>query len=250
MNQAREVCREQDARVAGMREDQVDTFYSCLSCQSLTPYHLCIITPEKAGMCGAVNFLDCQARYEINPNGPNQPIVKEGCLDQAAGEWESINRYVYDHSQKKFSRVCLHSILDDPPTVSSLCECLTVLVPEANGVMVIAREDPSMTPLGMTFADLMSMAVSAQTPGIIGHAKSYLVSDKFLAAEGGIKRVVWMSTALKEELAEGLKEACQRGGEPDLVDKIADGDTCTDSEGLLAFLAEKGHPALTMDPMI
>jgi len=250
LEQAREVYRERDARVAGMREDQVDTFYSCLSCQSLIPYHLCIITPEKMGMCGAVNFLDSQASYEINPIGPNQPIVKEGCLDQAAGEWESIDRYVYDHSQMKFSRVCLHSILDDPLTVSSLCECLTVLMPEANGVMVIAREDPSMTPLGMAFAELMSMAVGAQTPGIIGHAKSYLVLDKFLAAEGGIKRVVWMSAALKEELAEGLMEACQRAGEPDLMNKIADGGICTDSEGLLAFLEEKGHPALIMDPMI
>ncbi|MCL0048096.1 hypothetical protein M1N20_01385 [Dehalococcoidia bacterium] len=248
--QARAAYRERDSRVAGMREEDVDTFYSCLSCQSLTPYHLCIITPQKPGICGAVNFLDCQASYEINPIGPNQPVVKEGCLDPIKGEWESINRYVYDHSQMKFSRFCLHSILDDPPSVFNLCECLTVLVPEAGGVMVVEREDSSVTPMGMTFSELLAMAAATQTPGIIGHARSYLVSDKYLAGEGGIKRVVWMSRHLKEELAEELEAASERAGVPDLIDKIGGGDTCADSDGLLAFLEERGHPALTMDPMI
>ena len=241
---------ERDSKAAVMREEDVDIFYSCLSCQSLTPYHLCIITPEKPGICGVVNFLDCQASCESNPNGPNQAIAKEGCLDPCKGEWESINRYVCDHSQMKFSRFCLHSILDDPPSVSNLCECLTVFLPEAGGVMVIARADSSITPMGMTFSELLAMSAATQTPGVIGHAKSYLSSDKYLAGEGGIKRVVWISRHLKEELAEELKGASERAGAPDLLGKIADGDTCADSDALLSFLAKKGHPALTMDPML
>ena len=250
LEEARRIYWERDARVAGLRDEAVDTFYSCLSCQSLTPYHLCIITPERPGMCGAVNYLDCQASYEINPGGQNHPIAKDGCLDPVKGEWENINKYVYEHSQTKFSRFCLNSILDDPPTISSLCECLTILIPEANGVMVVDREDPSLTPLGMTFPELLSMSVGAQTPGFLGHARVYLTSEKFLAAEGGIKRVVWMSQRLKEELEENLREACERAGEPDLLDKIGDGETTPTIEDLLTLLREKKHPALDMPPIM
>jgi CO dehydrogenase/acetyl-CoA synthase beta subunit len=125
-----------------------------------------------------------------------------------------------------------------------------VLIPEVGGVMVVTREDRSVTPAGMTFAELLAIAADAQTPGIIGHTRDYLFSDKYLAAEGGIKRVIWMSTALKEELAEGLRAASERAGVSDLMDKIADGDICADPDDLLAFLEERGHPALTMDPML
>lgn len=250
LKEAREIYRERDARVAGLRDEAVENFYSCLSCQSLSPYHLCIITPERPGMCGAVSWLDCQASYEINPDGQNHPLSRDGCLDPVKGEWESINKYVYEHSQMKFSRFCLNSILDDPPTVSSLCECITTLIPEANGVMVIDREDTSPTPLGMTFGEFLNMAVGTQTPGIIGHAKAYLTSRKFLAAEGGIKRVVWMSKGLKEEMKEGLEEACRRAGEPDLLEKIGDGETTPTIDELLALLQEKNHPALDMPPIM
>lgn len=250
LEQARQIYQERDARVAGLRDETVDTFYSCLSCQSLTPYHLCIVTPERPGMCGAVNYLDCQASYEINPEGQNHPIAKEGLIDPIKGEWESINQYVQEHAQKKFDRFCLNSILDDPPSISSLCECLTTLIPEANGVLVIDREDPSPTPLGMTFAELLSLGVGAQTPGLIGHARAYLTSGKFLAAEGGIKRVVWMSRRLKEKLEEDLREAGRRVGVPDLPDKIGDGETTPTVEDLLTFLREKKHPALDMPPIM
>ena len=116
--------------------------------------------------------------------------------------------------------------------------------------MVVERADDSMTPIGMTFSELLAMAMDAQTPGIMGHAKGYLSSDKYLAGEGGIKRVVWMSRHLKEELAKELKSASENAGVPDLMDRIADSDTCIKPDDLLTFLKEKWHPALMMDPMI
>jgi acetyl-CoA synthase len=85
---------------------------------------------------------------------------------------------------------------------------------------------------------------------MMGHGKYYLTSKKFLVAEGGIKRIVWMSRNLKEEMEEELKEVCRREGVPDLLDKIADGTVATTIEELLPFLEEKGHPALTMEPLI
>ena len=108
-----------------------------------------------------------------------------------------------------------------------------------------------MTPTGMTFSTLAGMAGGGlQTPGVMGHGKFYILSPKFISADGGFKRIVWMSSILKEQMAEQLKVVAEREGDPDLIDKIADETICTDVEGLSAYMSEKGHPALEMDPML
>ena len=76
--------------------------------------------------------------------------------------------------------------------------------------------------------------------------KFYLLSPKFISADGGFKRVVWMSSVLKEQMAEQLKKVAEREGDPELIDKICDERAATDVEGLVAFITEKNHPALTM----
>ena len=68
--------RPRDARVENMTDETSDTFYSCTLCQSFAPNHVCVVAPERTGLCGAYNWLDCKASYEINPDGPNQPIEK------------------------------------------------------------------------------------------------------------------------------------------------------------------------------
>jgi acetyl-CoA synthase len=117
--------------------------------------------------------------------------------------------------------------------------------------MVVSREDPSMTPAGMTFSTLAGMAGGGlQTPGVLGIGKYFIISKKFIRADGGLKRIVWMSSFLKESMAEELKEAAIREGDPDLVDKIADETVGITEEEILPFLQEKGHPALSMPPII
>jgi hypothetical protein len=56
----------------------------------------------------------------------------------------------------------------------------------------------------------------------MGVGKFYLISPKFISADGGFKRVVWMSSVLKETMADEFKAVCEREGDPDLLDKIAD----------------------------
>jgi len=125
------------------------------------------------------------------------------------------------------------------------------VVPEANGVMIVSRDDYGMTPSGMTFTTLMgTVGGGLQTPGMMGHGKIYVISKKFIPVEGGIKRLVWLSKNLKEELADELKAACEREGVPDLMDKVADGTVCTSVEELIPYLEKKGHPALAMPSII
>jgi acetyl-CoA synthase len=248
--EARAAYKERNDRIANLTDESVDTFYSCLLCQSFAPNHVCVVNPERVGLCGAYNWLDCKASFEINPTGPNQPVPKGVMLDPVKGEFSGPNEFIYQHSNQSVERVTFYSIMEAPMTSCGCFECIMVLVPEANGFMIVSREDPSMTPCGMTFSTLAGTAGGGlQTPGMMGMGKYYLTSKKFIPADGGLKRIVWMSSFLKESMGEALREVCEREGVPDLLERIADETICTDVEGLLPFLEERQHPALTMDEL-
>jgi acetyl-CoA synthase len=103
--------------------------------------------------------------------------------------------------QKKLERFTIYSLMDAPLTTCGCCECVMMLVPEANGIMIVSRDDNSMTPCGMTFTTCMgTVGGGQQTPGMMGHSKRWVLSKKFIPYEGGIKRVVWLSKNIKEEL--------------------------------------------------
>ena len=250
LERAREAYQARNVRLADMTDESVDEFYSCTLCQSFAPNHVCIVSPERLGLCGAYNWLDCKASHQINPTGPNQPVTKGVCLDSVYGVWQGTNAYAYQTSNQTVERVTMYSMMQDPMTACGCFECIAIVVPEANGIMVVSREDLSMTPVGMTFSTLAGIAGGGlQTPGMIGIGKYFLLSHKFISADGGFKRLVWVSRNLKETMAEELKAVCEREGIPDLLDRIADGDSATTVEELVVFLDEHGHPALSMDPI-
>jgi acetyl-CoA synthase len=237
-------------RIAEMTDESVDTFYSCILCQSFAPNHVCVVSPERLGLCGAYNWLDCKASFEINPTGPNQPINKGECLDPVKGYFTGVNEYAQAASHGTVEQVSMYAIMENPMTACGCFECIMMVIPEANGFMIVSREDPSMTPAGMTFSTLAGMAGGGiQTPGVMGHGKYFIISPKFIRADDGLKRVVWMSSFLKDSMRDELQAACEREGVPDLLDKIADETVATTVEELLPFLEEKGHPALTMPPL-
>jgi acetyl-CoA synthase len=240
-----------DARLAGLTDESVDTFYSCLLCQSFAPAHVCIVTPERLGLCGAVSWLDAKATKELNPTGPCQPIVKGPCSDEVKGSWESINKAVEQLSHGATKRVNIYTIMEDPMTSCGCFECICGIMPEANGVIIVNREYSGMTPLGMTFGELASTTGGGvQTPGFMGHGRQFITSKKFLFAEGGLSRVVWMPRELKEALKDKLIQRAKEIGIENLYDMIADETVGTDPDSVVEFLTRVGHPALSMDPMM
>ena len=247
---ARKVYDERNRRLESMTDESVDTFYSCLLCQSFAPDHVCIITPERLGLCGAYNWLDGKAAFEIDETGPNQPVKKGECLDPVRGVWRGINDFVYTNSHKALSSFCAYSIMDRPMTSCGCFEVILGYVPELNGVMAVNREYLGETPIGMTFSSLAGQVGGGQqTPGFMGCGKIFLTSRKFLTAEGGHKRLVWMPKELKNLLAEDLKKLVAAQGEPDLLDKIADETVACDAGAVRAHLEKVGHPALKMTDM-
>ncbi len=247
---ARQAYDFRNKRLANLTDDKVDEFYSCTLCQSFAPNHVCVVSPQRLGLCGAYNWLDCKASFSINPTGPNQPIKLGKIVDGSKGYWTGTNDYAKIGSHGVVSEVAMYSIMENPMTACGCFECIVMLIPEANGVMVVSREDPSMTPAGMTFSTLAGIAGGGlQTPGVMGVGKYYLLSPKFITADGGFKRIVWMSSVLKTSMAEELKAVAIREGDPDLIDKIADERTASTVDELVAFLAEKEHPTMAMEPM-
>jgi acetyl-CoA synthase len=251
LEKARTAYEERNVRMGSMTDESVDDFYSCTLCQSFAPDHLCVISPERLGLCGAYNWLDCKASFQINPTGPNQPIKKGGVISDDLGYFEGVNEFTQQASHGAVQEVSMYSIMQNPMTACGCFECIAMLIPEANGIMIVSREDTSMTPAGMTFSTLAGMAGGGlQTPGVMGHGKFFILSPKFIISDGGFKRVVWMSSILKEQMAEQLRGVAEREGDPELIEKIADERICTDVDGLMTHLQEKGHPALALEPMM
>ncbi len=247
IGEARHTYRARNQRLESLTDESVDTFYSCLLCQSFAPNHVCVITPERLGLCGAYNWLDGKAAYEIDPTGPNQPLIKGECLDAVRGQWTNINDYVHTNSKQTISTFSMYSMLDHPMTSCGCFEAIVALLPECNGVMIVNREYTGQTPAGMKFSTLANTTGGGQqTPGFIGVGKAYIPSRKFIAAEGGHRRIVWMPSELKEELREDLEAIAGRLGIEDFLSLIADEKVGTDTASVRTYMEKTGHPALGM----
>jgi acetyl-CoA synthase len=248
---ARKEYKTRDERVENMTDETTDIFYSCTLCQSFAPSHVCVVSPERTGLCGAYNWMDCKASYQINPTGPNQPVEKGEVLDPVLGQFKGVNEFVYKASRQAIDHYNFYSIVYDPMTTCGCCEAIAAVLPGCNGVMTVHRDYSGMTPCGMKFSTLAGTAGGGiSTPGFVGHGKYNITQRKFLAGDGGLLRMVWMPKSLKEEIKERLDKRAEELGVPDLYDKIADETVGTDEDSVMAFLKEKDHPALKMDPIV
>ena len=243
---------QRDDRLASMTDEAVDRYYTCILCQSFAPAHCCVVTPERLGLCGAVSWLDAKATNELDPNGPCQPIFKDGCTDERTGRFATVDKAIYDATHGAVETVTLYSILEDPMTSCGCFECICGIEPMSNGVIVVNREFKGMTPSGMTFGELASCTGGGvQTPGYMGHGRHFISSKKFVSAEGGIQRIVWMPKELKDDVGERLNAtAMELYGIENFTDYIADETITTDCEELLNWLTEKNHPVLGLEPLM
>ena len=246
-DKAREVYHHRDARVENMTDEGTETYYSCTLCQSFAPNHVCVVSPERTGLCGAYNWMDCKASFEINPTGPNQPIEKGELLDPKLGVYKGANDFIEKASRQAVTNVCFYSMVNDPMTTCGCCECIAAILPSCNGIMTVHRDYTGETPSGMKFSTLAgTMGGGAQSPGFVGHAKYNIVQRKFVLGDGGLERLVWMPKSLKEELRVKLEARGKELGMPDFIDRIADETVGITEDEILPFLQQKKHPALEM----
>lgn len=249
--EAEKVYEERDTRIRGMKDSDVTTYYSCTLCQTFAPHHVCVITPEHPALCGAISWLDGKIAFEISPSGANQPIEKGAVINTLNGEYDGVNKFVKKASHGEIDRCSLYSVMEYPMTCCGCFECIALMLPEVNGIMVVNREYKGITPSGMTFSTLAgTIGGGAQTPGFAGISKNYILSDRFLQGDGGIGRLVWMPSSLKEELKTRLEKKLTDQKHGDLFEKIADETIASTIEDLITFLERVKHPALAMKPLV
>jgi acetyl-CoA synthase len=247
---AKKIYNTRDDKVSAMTDEDVEEYYSCTLCQSYAPNHVCIVTPQRLGLCGAYTWLDCKASHQIDEHGPNEPVKKGKVIDAVKGQWENINAYIDVKSNGNLKKFNAYAIMEEPMTSCGCFECIAAVVPEANGIMIVDRDFTGMTPIGMTFSTLAGQVGGGQQiPGFTGIGKLYISSPKFISGEGGHKRIVWMTKQLKEEVAERLQPQLEKEGLSDLWDKIATEEEAEMPDQLVEYLTKVSHPALEMESL-
>ncbi|MEM0261908.1 MAG: CO dehydrogenase/CO-methylating acetyl-CoA synthase complex subunit beta [Nitrososphaerota archaeon] len=234
-NQALKVYDERDRRALGLKDEEVDVFYSCKLCQSFAPTHVCIITPERPSACGAISWLDARVAAIIDPKGPIQPVNKGKLIDPVGGEYEGVNEVIRKLSNGAIQRVRLYSLFEAPPTICGCFEIATFYIPELDAIGLVHRGYSGVTPVGLKFSQIAdAVGGGKQVPGFQGIGLLYLRSKKLFQADGGWTRIVWMPSELKERISDAIPM--------DLRDKISTEKEAGNVEELRKFLIERKHP--------
>jgi acetyl-CoA decarbonylase/synthase complex subunit beta len=224
-----------DAKARGMEDEEADAFYGCTLCQSFAPTHCCVITPQRYSNCGAISWFDGRAAARIDPKGPLFKIEKGESVDPWRGEYTGANDVVKEKSLGAIERVWLYTAFGYPHTSCGCFEGLAFYIPEVDGLGLVYRDFKGATVNGLPFTTMAdSTAGGRQVDGFHGVSIEYLRSPKFLQADGGWNRIVWMPSNIKDRVKAFIPA--------DVMDKIA---TETDVENLpqlKAFLQSKGHP--------
>jgi len=233
---AREVYVARDARLKGLKDDDVDVFYGCVLCQSFAPTHCCVITPERIANCGAINWFDGRAAYKLDPEGPIFEVKKGELLDQIKGEYLGANEMVKERSLGEYDRVYLYSTFEHPHTSCGCFEAICFYIPEVDGFGIVHRDYVGETVSGLKFSTMAGETSGGrQVEGSCGMALTLIESEKFFQADGGHARVVWVPKGIKER----FKDTWMAKG---LYDKIATEEDVKNPDELVEFLERVGHP--------
>lgn len=237
--EARKIYQARDDRLEGMTEEEVDEFYGCSLCQSFAPTHICIITPERVSLCGAINWFDGRAANKMDPEGPQFAVQKGEFLDPEKCCYSGVNEVVASRSLGATTIFNLHSVLEYPHTSCGCFQAICFYIPEVDAFGIAHRDYIGEIVTGRRFSNVAGEASGGrQNEGYVGMAISYLKSKKFLQGDGGLKRLAWLPKAVKEQVKDTLVAA-------DMYDKIATEDDVKNVDELAEFMQRVGHPWVT-----
>ena len=233
--QALEDYEARDAKARGLKDEEVDKFYGCVLCQSFAPSHVCVITPQRYSNCGAISWFDGRASASIDPKGPVFGIERGELVNAEKGEFSGVNEAVKKRTLGEVNKVWLYTAFDHPHTSCGCFEAVAFYIPEVDGFGVVNRSFKGVTVNGLAFSTLAdSTAGGRQIDGFHGMSIEYMRSTRFLAADGGWDRVVWLPKEVKERVKDFIPK--------EVIDKIATEENAQSIEALKAFLKEKAHP--------
>jgi acetyl-CoA decarbonylase/synthase complex subunit beta len=236
--EALKIYEARDARARGLKDEEVDKFYGCVLCQSFAPTHVCVITPQRYSNCGAISWFDGRAAASVDPKGPVYTIERGEQLDALRGEYSGVNETVKKKSLGEITKVELYTAFGHPHTSCGCFEAVAFYVPEVDGFGIVHRGFKDVTVNGLPFSTLAdSTAGGRQIDGFHGISIEYMRSPKFLQADGGWNRIVWMPKEVRERVKNFIPA--------ELVNKIATEENAKTVDDLKTFLKEQNHPVVT-----
>ena len=228
---------ERDAKARGLKDEEVDSFYGCTLCQSFAPSHICVITPQRYANCGAISWFDGRAAAKVDPKGPIFKIDRGEALDSLRGEFSGVNQIAKEKSLGEIERVYLYSAFGYPHTSCGCFEAIAFYIPEVDGFGIVHRDFKGPTINGLPFSTMAdSTAGGRQIDGFHGISIEYMRSPKFLEADDGWKRVVWVPSAIKERVKTFIPS--------ELEDRILTEKDVQTLDELRDLLKTRGHPVL------
>ena len=231
------IYEERDRRVETLHDEEVGEFYSCTLCQSFAPTNVCIVSPDRPSLCGAITWFDGRAAAKVDPEGPNRAVPKGDLLDPIGGEYSGVNEFAKQESGGEYSRVKLHSFFEFPHTSCGCFEVIGFYMPEVDGIGWVHRGYAAPAPNGLTFSTMAGQTGGGkQIIGFLGVGIAYFRSKKFIQADGGWYRVVWMPKELKERISKYIPD--------DIRDKIATEENAKTLDELKEFLKKVDHPVV------
>jgi len=238
LGEVEKIYKERDERIRTLHDEDVDTFYQCTLCQSFAPAHVCIITPDRISLCGSITWFDARASANVDPEGPNAPVPKGECINPIKGQYTGVNEAAVRLSSGTYDEINLYSFFERPHTSCGCFEVAGFYIPEVDGIGWIHRGSKvTETPIGMPFSTIAgSVGGGRQVTGFLGIGLGYFQSHKFIQADGGWHRVVWLVSDLKEKIKDAIPE--------ELRDKIATEKEAKTIEELKKFLIKVDHPVV------
>ncbi len=235
--EALKIYEARDARTKGLHDEDVDVFYGCTLCQSFAPTNVCVITPDRISLCGAINWFDGRAAAKVDPEGPQFAIQKGEIIDKESGEYSGVNEKAVALSGGEYTRIKIHSFFEYPHTSCGCFEVVGFYIPEVDGIGWVDRDYTGTAPNGLAFSTMAGQTGGGkQIIGFLGVGVNYFRSPKFIQADGGWNRVVWMPKNLREKIKADMPA--------DLVDKISTEEEVTDLKALRDHLEKKQHPVM------
>jgi acetyl-CoA decarbonylase/synthase complex subunit beta len=137
----------------------------------------------------------------------------------------------------EITRVQLYTAFGRPHTSCGCFEGVAFYIPEVDGFGIVHRGFKDTTVNGLGFSTIAdSTAGGRQVDGFHGLSIEYMRSPKFLQADGGWKRIVWMPKEVKERVKNFVAA--------EILDKVATEDDAKTIDELKTFLKEHNHPVV------
>ena len=228
-----------DEQTRRFSDEDVDCFYGCTICQTFAPSHVCVVAPDRPPYCGIITWIGAKVMCDLDPYGYIFEMPLGECVDPWGGEYTGVNDKIFEKSNRSYKRVVMYSSITYPQTNCGCFEAAIFYIPEVDGLGLVDRRCSGDTPLGMTFSRLAGLISGGmQNHGYCGISFRTPRSKKFVRADGGWHRIVWIPQEYKQMLAEAIPEA--------MYNKIATEDDCVDPEELKAFLRRVDHPVVQL----